>query len=64
MAVINAKLEGVELAEAAEPETAKIVDLMAALRASVEAAGRDRDGGGSTDHTVEAEPAAAEARAS
>ncbi|MXW35283.1 MAG: hypothetical protein F4Z60_06910 [Chloroflexi bacterium] len=62
MAVINAKLEGVELAEAAEPETAKIVDLMAALRASVEAASRDRDD--EPDETADAEPAAAEARAS
>ena len=43
MALIEAKLEGQEIVEAAEPETVKVVDLMAALRASVEAAGRDRD---------------------
>ncbi|MCY4616742.1 MAG: Ku protein, partial [Chloroflexi bacterium] len=64
MAVINAKLEGVELAEAAEPETAKIVDLMAALRASVEAAGSGGDGSEAADDTAVDEPAAAEARAS
>ena len=64
MAVINAKLEGVELAEAAEPETAKIVDLMAALRASVEAASSGRGDAEDAGDAAEAEPAAAEARAS
>ncbi|MEZ4501581.1 MAG: Ku protein [Dehalococcoidia bacterium] len=38
MEVINAKLEGQEVITAAEPEAPKVVDLMAALRASVEAA--------------------------
>jgi len=38
MEVINAKLEGHEVIEAAAPEAPKVVDLMAALRASVEAA--------------------------
>lgn len=64
MAVIEAKLEGEELAEAAEPETAKIVDLMAALRASVEAAGRDRDGTEAAVDAAAGSPAPAEARAS
>ena len=40
MQLIEAKLEGQELVEAEAPETAKVVDLMAALRASVEAAGK------------------------
>jgi DNA end-binding protein Ku len=43
MAVITAKPEGQEIVEAAGPETAKVVDLMAALKASVEAAGRQHD---------------------
>ena len=64
MAVINAKLEGVELAEAAEPETAKIVDLMAALRASVEAAGRQHDADEAEADAEAAEPSRAEAKAS
>ena len=63
MAVINAKLEGVELAEAAEPETAKIVDLMAALRASVEAAGRQHDADEAEAEAEAAEPSRAEAKA-
>ena len=64
MAVINAKLEGVELAEAAEPETAKIVDLMAALRASVEAASRQHDADEAEADAEAAEPSRAEAKAS
>jgi len=43
MTVINAKLEGQEIVEAAEPETAKVVDLMAALKASVAAASQQHD---------------------
>ena len=43
MTIINAKLEGQEIVEAAEPETTKVVDLMAALKASVEAAGQQHD---------------------
>lgn len=43
MTVINAKLEGQEIVEAAEPETTKVVDLMAALKASVEAATRQHE---------------------
>ena len=43
MIVINAKLEGQEIVEAAEPETAKVVDLMAALKASVEAASQQHE---------------------
>ena len=38
MSVINAKLEGQEIVQAAAPEAPKVIDLMAALRASVEAA--------------------------
>lgn len=43
-AVIDAKVEGHEVVEpeAAQPTSGKVVDLMAALRASVEAAKRDR----------------------
>ena len=37
MTIINAKLEGQEVVEAEEPATAKIIDLMSALKASVEA---------------------------
>ena len=64
MTVINAKLEGQELAAAAEPETAKIVDLMAALRASVEAASRQHDADEAEADAAAAEPSRAEARAS
>lgn len=39
MRLIEARLEGQEIAEPEAPETAKVIDLMAALRASVEAAG-------------------------
>ena len=42
MQVIEAKLAGQEVVEAAEPEAAKIVDLMAALKASVEAAKKQK----------------------
>ncbi len=37
MTIIDAKLEGQEVVEAEEPATAKVVDLMSALKASVEA---------------------------
>ena len=50
MQLIEAKLEGQEIVEAEAPETAKVVDLMAALRASVEAAGK-RDGGAEQEPT-------------
>ena len=43
MQLINAKLEGQEIVEAEAPETTKVVDLMAALKASVEAAGKQRE---------------------
>ena len=43
MQLIEAKLEGQEIVEAEAPETAKVVDLMAALKASVEAAGKQSD---------------------
>jgi len=44
MEVINAKLEGVEIVEAPAPPRGKVVDLMSALKASVEAAkGRTSD---------------------
>ena len=59
MAMISAKIDGEEVAEAAEPETARIVDLMAALRASVEAAGRNHDAG--DGEPAEAPPAQARA---
>ena len=41
--LINAKLEGQEIVEAEAPETTKVIDLMAALKASVEAAGKQRE---------------------
>ncbi len=47
--VIDAKVEGREVVEVAEPATSgggEVVDLMAALRASVEAAKNSRAGGG------------------
>lgn len=49
-AVIDAKVEGREIVEASEPATSgggEVVDLMAALRASVEAAKHARSGGAS-----------------
>ena len=65
MAVIQAKLEGRELAEAAEPETAKVVDLMAALKASVEAASSSLDAGDAeAGADAEAVPARARRKAS
>jgi len=42
MAVIQAKLEGQEVREAAAPPAAKVTDIMTALRASVEAAKKRR----------------------
>ncbi len=45
MQVIEAKLEGQEVAEFAAPRPAKVTDLMSALKASVEAARKGhRDG--------------------
>jgi DNA end-binding protein Ku len=54
--VIEAKVEGREVVEAAEPETSgggEVVDLMAALRASVDAAklGRSTSGSGAAGHS-------------
>jgi DNA end-binding protein Ku len=60
-AVIDAKVEGHEVAAPqAAPTTSNVVDLMAALKASVEAAKRDR--GESVDET-ETDPAAAPRKA-
>ncbi len=42
--IIDAKLQGVEIVEAPQPAKGKVIDLMAALRASVEAA-KHRKGG-------------------
>lgn len=42
--VIEAKVEGREIEPAAKPETGNLVDLMAALQASVEATKRSREG--------------------
>lgn len=58
MEIINAKLQGKELAEAtAEPAT-KVIDLMAALRASIEAARKKKQaeglGGGLKTHREDA----------
>jgi len=58
-AVIDAKVEGRELVAPSEPEQSSgtVVDLMSALRASVEAAKKDRAGGGApVDDSVEAAP--------
>jgi DNA end-binding protein Ku len=67
--VIEAKIEGRELVAPSEPaaEAGTVVDLMSALRASVEAAKKGRAGGGAADATVaEAteEPAATPVRRS
>lgn len=45
MEVIEAKLQGQEVVEAAAPPAAKVIDLMAALKASVEAAKKRKQGG-------------------
>ncbi len=42
--IIEAKLEGAEIAEAPAPKTGKVIDLMAALKASVDAA-KDKNSG-------------------
>jgi DNA end-binding protein Ku len=57
--VVMAKAEGVPLPESEEeePEGAEVVDLVAALRASVEAAKARRAGGGSAGGSGAAEPA-------
>jgi DNA end-binding protein Ku len=66
--VIEAKVEGREVVEAAEPETSgggEVVDLMAALRASVDAAkqGRSASGSGATGHAASAASASRKATA-
>ena len=43
MEIISAKLEGQEVVQAEEPETAKVIDLMAALKASVKATKEKQD---------------------
>jgi DNA end-binding protein Ku len=53
MQLIEAKLAGQELAAAEEPETAKVVDLMAALKASVEAAGKQKAAAAGGDGNAE-----------
>jgi DNA end-binding protein Ku len=61
-AVIDAKVEGREIVEAGEPATSgggEVVDLMAALRASVEAAKHARSGGGSASGAGAARSSAA-----
>jgi len=64
-AVIDAKIEGHEVVEpeAAQPTAGKVVDLMAALRASVEAAKRDRGDAVAQDEPDEPKPAAKKAAA-
>ncbi|MCC6236462.1 MAG: Ku protein [Dehalococcoidia bacterium] len=58
--VINAKLEGIAVEEAAPAETPKVIDLMAALRASIEAA----QGTSATAPAAEAEEPEAERKPS
>ncbi|MGZ4664373.1 MAG: non-homologous end joining protein Ku [Frankiaceae bacterium] len=62
-AVIDAKIEGHEVVAPgpAQEEPGAVVDLMAALRASVEAAKRGRPGGGGQDAGAAGEPAGAQA---
>lgn len=58
MHLIDQKIAGEEVTEAAEPKKpAKVVDLMAALRASVEAAEKKRAGGGKASEDDEEEHA-------
>ncbi|MEZ4554471.1 MAG: Ku protein [Dehalococcoidia bacterium] len=58
MQVINAKLEGQEVVEAEAPAPAKVVDLMAALKASVEATRRQKEAASAVGEDVEPAPAA------
>lgn len=44
METIQSKLEGKEVVEAPTPAPTKVIDLMAALKASVEAAQKERQG--------------------
>jgi DNA end-binding protein Ku len=55
-ALIEAKVEGREVVQPEQPagDTGKVVDLMAALRASVEAARQGRTGGAAADETSSA----------
>jgi DNA end-binding protein Ku len=64
MKLIDAKLEGQEVVEAETPEPTKVVDLMAALKASVEATRRQKSQGQrhDEDEDEEAEPARASSR--
>lgn len=58
MEMIEAKIAGEEIVEAPEPsKPSKVVDLMAALRASVEAAEKKRGGGKAAEDEDEEEPA-------
>lgn len=59
MQVINAKLEGQEVVEAEAPAPAKVVDLMAALKASVEATRRQKEAQATTSAAEDVEPASA-----
>jgi len=59
--LIEAKVEGRDLVPAPETEVAgggKVVDLVAALQASIEAAKKGRTGGAASDESVSARPAA------
>ncbi|MGE0134795.1 MAG: Ku protein [Dehalococcoidia bacterium] len=62
MQVINAKLEGQEVVEAEAPAPAKVVDLMAALKASVEATRRQKEAASAVGEDVEPAPAASNRR--
>jgi DNA end-binding protein Ku len=64
--VIDAKIEGRQLVEpeTAAPTGGNVVDLMAALRASVDAAKRNRGEAGADNAAEVAEPKAAAAKAS
>jgi DNA end-binding protein Ku len=49
--LVQSKLEGTELPEEEEPQEAEVVDLVAALRASVEAAKKKREAGAEEEDT-------------
>jgi len=64
--LIEAKVEGRDLVPAPETEVAgggKVVDLVAALQASIEAAKKGRTGGAASDESVSARPTAKKAPA-
>jgi DNA end-binding protein Ku len=64
--LIEAKVEGRDLVPAPETEVdggGKVVDLVAALQASIDAAKKGRTGGASSDESVSARPAAKKAPA-